>query len=345
MSAKRGIPLVLVVLLAVSAAACAQNARPYIGVQLDPLPLPELLTKHLGLKPDQGIRVKNVSLGSPADEIGIERDDIIIRFRGEDVTDVNEFVSAIQKAEVGTAVSLEIVHLGQRKTSEFELKPIDENPQWKYPAEPEIITSWRPGKFFRIGPNGQNWMEIPFDKIPDINVEVKKFLQERYTYHHTTDGEDYTITIEGDPKDQDTQVIVQVDDTEYSATVGELEKLPEKYRAAAQEAIQGALKSSKQRLRVGRIPLPKPPDPNLYRRYFKDLTVPMPDFDGWSERQQRMLERIQEQMERVQQRVEELEKRYRQAPGNPPDKQDKTDESTEPAAGAAGPSAKDKPMV
>ena len=49
----------------------AEEGRPYIGVRLDPAPLPELLTKHLGLETGQGIRIRNVNIGSPADTIGL----------------------------------------------------------------------------------------------------------------------------------------------------------------------------------------------------------------------------------------------------------------------------------
>jgi hypothetical protein len=315
MITKRTSLLVCIALLGVGTSAYAQGPRPQIGVQLDPSPLPELLTKHLGLQPDQGIRIQNVAIGSPADKIGLERDDIIIRFQGRDVTDVDEFVNAIREEGVGAEVTLEIIHLGQRQTLEFELTPIESNPEWKYPPEPEIVTSWRPGKFFRVGPNGQNWMEVPFDKVPDINVDVKKFFQERYMYHHTTDGEDYTVTIEGDPSDEDTQVTVRAEDKEYVATVGEPEKLPEKYRAAAKDAIRSASKSSKQRIRIGKVPLPEPPDPDLYRQYFKDLAVPMPNLDQWSEKRDRMLEKLEEQMERLQQRMEQLEEHFREPSG------------------------------
>jgi hypothetical protein len=345
MSAKSNMLVVSMVLLALSGAVHGRNATPYIGIQLDPSPLPGLLTKHLGLKREQGIRIQNVSLASPADEIGLERDDIIVRFQGRDATSVDGLVDAIQSEKVGATVSLEIVHLGQRKTLTFELKPMGENPRWKHPPEPEIVTSWRPGKFFRMGPNGENWMEVPFDKVPDINIDVKKFLQERYTYHHATDGEEYTITIEGDPKDTNTRIVVEADNAEHSATVGQIDGLPERYRAAAREALDSARQLSRQRLGLRNLPLPELPDPGLYRQYFKDLTVPMPDFDKWSDRHSRILERIQEQMERLGQRMEQLEQRYRQAPSHPQNEQDKADDGGKPAGNVDRPAPKRTPTA
>ncbi|MBN1360339.1 MAG: PDZ domain-containing protein [Sedimentisphaerales bacterium] len=337
MKLKTNIVAICIALLALGGWAYGQDARPYIGVQLDPSPLPELLTKHLGLKPEQGVRIRNVSVGSPADELGLERDDIIIRFQDENVTNVDELVNAIQSEKVGATVSLEIIHLGQRQTLEVQLKAMAENPKWKYPAEPEIVTSWRPGRFFRIGPNSENWMEVPFERMPDVNREVRRFFQERYTTHHATDGEEYTITIEGSPTDEDTRIIVESGGAEYATTVGKLEALPEKYRAAAQEALESARQSSKQRLRLPAPALPEPPNPDVYRRYFENLTIPRPDFNQWTERQNRMLERLQEQMERLQERMEQMERRYRQRSGDRPAGPDEPDGSGAPAGNIESP--------
>ncbi|UCE47364.1 MAG: PDZ domain-containing protein, partial [Phycisphaerales bacterium] len=73
----------------------AEDKRPYIGVLLDEGPLPDLLLKHLRLSPGQGIRIGNVHRGGPADEAGLERDDIIIGLQGEDVTDLEEFIENV----------------------------------------------------------------------------------------------------------------------------------------------------------------------------------------------------------------------------------------------------------
>ncbi len=313
MNRKRVTFVVLAVVVTFGAGAWAAGERPYIGVRLDPTGLPNLLSKHVGLDPGQGIRVRNVNVGSPADEIGIERDDIIVRFQDEDVSDLNRFIKAVQGAGVGAEVRLEIVHLGQRRALEFELEPYQGDLQWKYPPEPEAVTTWRPGKIFRVGPDGDDWMEIPFDQMPEVDIDVKKFFEERYTYHHSTDGEDYTVTIEGDPRDENTRVIVWAGKTEYSTTIGELEMLPEEYRKAAQEAIDGARKSSRERVRFSwrQFTLPKPPRPEVYRKYFQDLTIPPVNVEQWSKKKDQVLDKLQKQMEQLQRRMEALEERHR----------------------------------
>jgi len=312
MNKKRIIFIAGVVLLALGMVVSAQDGRPYIGVRLDSTLLPELLTKHLGLKPSQGIRINNVNSASPADKAGLERDDLIVGFQGHEVMELKQFIDTVQAAGVGTEVALEIIHLGQRKTLQFELEALRGVREWKYPPEPETVTSWRPGKIFRVDPDGQDWTEIPFDRIPEVDVEVKKFFNERYLHRYTTDGEDYTISVEGDPEDENTRVTVRIGETEHSTTVGQLEALPEKYREPAREALASAKQSSRDRIRIRPFALPQPPKPDAYRRYFQDITIPRLNLEQWSQKKDQMLEKLDEQMERLQQRIEELEQRHQE---------------------------------
>jgi hypothetical protein len=298
-------------LLILGTAAYAEGERPCMGVQLDPAPLPELLAKHLALEAGQGIRISNIRVGSPADKIGLERDDLIIAFQGQKVSDSKQIIEAVVKAGVGAKVSLEVIHTGQRKSLELELAVLQGEGEMKYPPEPEAVTSWRPGKVFRVGPNGREWMEIPLDRLPDFNFDVKKLFKETYTYHRSTDGEDYTISIEGNPEDPESQVTVRAGAQEYTTTRGNLEALPEKYRGPAKEALDNAGKSVKKDIRIERrFRWPEPPSPEVYRKYLEAL--PRPDMERWSEQKDRILEKMQEQMDRLQQRMQELEQRNRE---------------------------------
>jgi len=304
MKAKNVALIFLVVLFALVAAAYAEpkstDERPYIGLLLDTAPLPDLLTKHLGLSHDQGIRIKNVHKNSTADKVGLERDDIIINFQGEEVTDYEEFVDAVRDAGVGTQVSLEVIHLGKRKTVKFKLQPFKGEFDWKYPPEPELAQSWRLGKMFRLKPGEENWVELefPFDgKIYVVDC-----------YHHSGDGEIYTITIEGNPNDKDAKITVRIGDTEYKTTVKEIDKLPTKYRDTAEEDLERARKSYRQRKHVRKFSIPSPPAPKIWRYFFKDERLaPPPELRfGPGEK---MFDKIEKQMRDLQKRIEELEKR------------------------------------
>ena len=298
------------VLLTFGSASFAEETRPYLGVSLDPTALPELLVKHLRLEPGQGIRITNIMLGSAADEAGLERDDIIVAFQGTAVMGVEPFVDAVRGASVGAEVSLEVIHLGRRKELQIELRPRGEANEWKYPPEPQVMTSWRPGKVFKMGPDGREWIEVPSNSMPEFDVDVESFFQEVYTFQHTMDGEAYTITIEGDPDDKNSRVVVRAGDREYTATVGQLDQLPEKYQGPAKEDIENARGTvTKDVVTTRRFRFPKPPRPDVHE-FFE--SIPRPDMERWSEQKDLALEKLEEQMERLQQQMRNLEQRNRE---------------------------------
>lgn len=317
--------LVLIFLVAASFITTALYAdsesgqnRAYLGVMLDTAPLPDLLIKHLGLSPDQGIRIRNVSRNSPADKAGLQRDDIIIGFQGKDVTDRQEFVDSVGKTSVDTEVSLEIIHLGKRKNIRLKLERFEGEPGWKYPPEPEIVQSWQPGRLFQLRPGDEDWIQVPFG---DVEANIKKFFKGLYCYHHFEDGESYTVIIEGNPNDEDTTITVRIDDTEYKTTVKQIDKLPEKYRATAKQDLKNAREAYKLKM-YQTFPVPEawqryfgqelPPhlwkyyQPEKGKNYYEDMQPYLPPFAP----RDRTFDKVEKKMQQLQQRMEELEKRY-----------------------------------
>ncbi|MBN2316409.1 MAG: hypothetical protein JXM79_20950, partial [Sedimentisphaerales bacterium] len=168
--------------------------------------------------------------------------------------------------------------------------------------EPEIVQSWRPGKIFRLKPGDENWMEVLKDAVPpELDMHINRFFNEIHTYHHSIDGDDFTVTIEGNPNKNDSKVTVQAGDDEYETTVGDIDKLPEKYREPAEQAVKEAQKDVETR---------KPfrmPEWNLYLnkiRPYQDFQIPSFEPGG------PMFDRIQKQMEQLQRRLDRLEKRW-----------------------------------
>ena len=327
MRAKNVALILAVALFWASTALYAQSepadARPHIGVLLDPTPLPELLTKHLGLSPDQGVRIKNVGRGSPADMAGLERDDIIIAFQGEDVEDYeyDKFVDKVRRTGVGTEVTLEIIHLGQRKTVKLTLEAFKDDLDLKYPREPEIMQSWQPGKIFRLRPGDKSWTEILRDDMPhEFRVNINPFFKNVLLFQHSVDGEDCMILVEGDPDDEDTLITVRIGETQYKTTLKEKDKLPEKYREAADGALKKARRSSKTRWPAPETVMPPLQTPKAWKDYFERLSPrshpPALQFGPGDE----IFDKIQKQMRELQKRIEELEKHQSHAPK--PDEQE-----------------------
>jgi len=288
----------------------SNDEHSYIGVMLDPAPLPDLLVKHLNLEPGQGIRIANISRNSPADKAGLERDDIIIGFEGKNVDDRQQFIEDVRKAGIGTEVSLQIIHLGKRKTIKLKLESLKELESLKgdfgliYTPEPQIVQLWRPGKIFKLRPGDDDWMEVFKDKMPsDLDVNIRKFFNEIYTYKHS-DGEDYTITVEGNPNDVESTITVQVGDNEYKTTLKELDKLPEKYQKPAEQAIKDARKTATSRKFYQHFETPSFDWPSYFDKIRPDFTAPNMSFGPPNE----MFEKIQKQMKELQQRLDKLEK-------------------------------------
>lgn len=329
---KQVILLSCAAVLILASGSRAEDKQPFLGVLLDEAPLPELLTKHLGLEPGQGLRVVNISAGSTAEKLGLDRDDLLVAFEGRKVTDLDEFIAAVKKAGVGAKVSLELIHLGQRKTLGFQLEPLGKM-DWKYPLEPEAVMSWRPGRVFQIGPNGQQ-IEIPFGEFPDFNnFDVQRFFKTKYTYAFTVDGEDCTITIEGSPSDEVAKIVVKAGGSEHSATVGEIDKLPEKYRGPAKQAVESAKKDFRI---TRRFRLPEMPQPQVYNDFIRKL--PQLDVQRLSDEKDRTIEKLREEMEQLQQRMRQLEEKLLNKKGDAEPKSDKT-------APSASSAKQEKPSV
>jgi membrane-associated protease RseP (regulator of RpoE activity) len=328
MKIKNAVLIICVVLLSITTALNAEpqspEVRPYIGVLLDSNPLPDLLIKHLGLSPNQGVRIKNVQSGSPADKAGLERDDIIISFQGKKIEnfDFDKFVDEVRKAGVGTEVSLGIIHLGERKDIKLKLEPIEHKTEPKYPPEPDIIQSWKPGKIFRLKPGDKDWKDwteiLKQDPETKVKTQLDKILKQfTRQMHHSTyyiDGEEHSITIEGDPDDEDTVIRVSIGNTEYKTIVKEMDKLPEKYRKVAEDALKNIKKSSEKSKSIStEIVIP---DSDKIQKILVNKFKPDDKFNYRIQERsdEEMLKKIEKQMEKLQQRIDELEKRLGEVP-------------------------------
>jgi serine protease Do len=73
-----------------------------LGLAVEQL-TPEI-ARSLGMSSAQGVVVSEVVDGSPADEVGIRRGDVILEVNQEPVTSVRDYQSAVQRAGDAGAV-------------------------------------------------------------------------------------------------------------------------------------------------------------------------------------------------------------------------------------------------
>ena len=79
--------------------------RPFLGVQ-GLLTVDQAVTAFFNLSVEEGVLVRGVSPGSPADKAGLKADDVITKFAGQDVSNVKELIQAIHSAQLGQQVEI-----------------------------------------------------------------------------------------------------------------------------------------------------------------------------------------------------------------------------------------------
>jgi len=80
--------------------------RPYLGLSMEDLT--PTLASQLGISIDKGVLVAYVAAGSPAAKAGIEANDVITSFDGQNVTEASALIELLWKQNVGDSVQLTI---------------------------------------------------------------------------------------------------------------------------------------------------------------------------------------------------------------------------------------------
>ncbi len=305
MRTKAVIFLLVSIALGAGMAFGGEMDRPHIGIMLDPQPLPELLVKHLRLVEGEGAHIINVVIGGPADKAGIDRDDIVVGFEGKKADSSEKLIEELMKLEIGQEATLEIIHLGQRKPVKLKLDAIGLDAQWKYHPEPDVVQQWQPGRIFRRGPGQQGWIQMPFADIwpkgdGPGNMDITSLFKQRYGFRYSEGGQDYEITIEGDPQDEDTIIIVKIDKTEYKTAVKDIDKLPQEYRKSALDALEKAKKQGA----GGGFNIKIKPETLIPNDKMMQHSVPGFNFGPGSDR----FEQLEQKIREMQKRMEQLEK-------------------------------------
>lgn len=265
----------------------AQSTRevdqtPTIGVLVDPHPLPELLTKHLRLEPGQGLAIRNVMTESPADKAGLDKDDILLRLNGENISDYETFVQSIRRNEIGDDVTLEILHLGQSQEVTLQLASRGQR-EWKYPM-PARDARQMSGRAFRLRPGERFWQPMPHwdgQLTPPGNVEERAYSFHRYS--REVDGDSLEITIEGDPDDPKSVITVKTDKETLTANVEDIDQIPNPYRDTVKDVLEQARQEPALQL--------TPPD-----WFNRQPPFTMPNDDMFNDMQQQMKE-LQDQLD------------------------------------------------
>jgi serine protease Do len=110
--------------------------RGWLGVMIQKV-TPEI-AKNFGLKEPEGALVSDVVEGSPADQAGIKRGDIIISYDGKPIKDMETLPKLVASTEVGKKVKVKIIREGKTLEKEVTIAELKEEELMRAKKEPEI---------------------------------------------------------------------------------------------------------------------------------------------------------------------------------------------------------------
>ena len=118
------IPINLAKHVADQLVAHGKVARAWLGVQLADL-TPEI-AEGFGIKSENGVVISSVLKDQPAERAGLRRNDVIVEFDGQPVTDLQKFRLKVADTPVGRRVPLVVLRDGKRVPVSVTLGPRDQ---------------------------------------------------------------------------------------------------------------------------------------------------------------------------------------------------------------------------
>lgn len=243
---KRPLLLIYISLLALGFVSAAEPAA-YLGVSLDPTALPKLLALHLRLEPGQGLRIRNLHVGSPADRAGLQRHDLIITLNQQPVFSFRRFSEQIMQSPVGQTVSLGILHQGEKRSLDIELEDRPGEYRPRYDLEPSSSHQSHPGRIYRMEPGKDQWIEIDPNTEIQLPAPAHPFADEIYIFTYRSKDSLSTVTIHGHPQKNTSRLSVSQDEAQYSTRIDEIDKLPPDIQTQARRGLNEAREMANRR--------------------------------------------------------------------------------------------------
>src|SRR5579872_1608207 len=102
-----------------------QVKRPYLGLAMQSIALPESLHAKLNLKGTEGLLIAHIESGSPAEKAGVLLGDILVELQGVHVADTEAVQDVLRKNGVGNTIEAALVRAGSlvKMTIKLEARP------------------------------------------------------------------------------------------------------------------------------------------------------------------------------------------------------------------------------
>jgi S1-C subfamily serine protease len=96
-------------------------ARPYLGIAMQPVALPDNVRSQLPAEARMGLVIMHVESGGPAEKAGVLLGDVVVEVEGKLVEDVGAIQDLISTAKVGDTVAARLLRAGQIKAVSITL--------------------------------------------------------------------------------------------------------------------------------------------------------------------------------------------------------------------------------
>jgi S1-C subfamily serine protease len=97
-------------------------ARPYLGLAMQPVAVPESLRANTPLAPGSGLLVVHVETGGPAEKAGVLIGDLLVGFQGKPVEDTADIQDSLSSSKVGDTVAVSLLRGGTPSTLSIQLE-------------------------------------------------------------------------------------------------------------------------------------------------------------------------------------------------------------------------------
>jgi S1-C subfamily serine protease len=87
-------------------------ARPYLGIAMQPVSIPENVRGKIKSAPQGGLMVMHVEAGGPAEKAGIVLGDVIVELKGKPVLETEGIRDVVSAAKVGEKLNLAVLRSG-----------------------------------------------------------------------------------------------------------------------------------------------------------------------------------------------------------------------------------------
>ena len=228
--------LMTLFLCAVSGLAFADEGQPRLGLSVSEFNASPILLQHLKLAEGEGVMIQNVAVGGDLEAAGLSQGDILLAIDGHAVShprDVTDYISSLPH---GTRVTLDVIQKGDHVQVYSVLDNLPDDVTWKY-VDPVSQRQNRRGfpMFPQIVPHlPGSPSQGGFSQGGSQRMTFKTLVQ-------TDRGSELSsVTIIGDPQNNDSDVEIEIGSNKYTSKVGDIDSLPDSARKAAHQALDHA---------------------------------------------------------------------------------------------------------